>query len=202
MKSVAVFYATREGQTQKIAERVAARLGKQGFSTEIRNVLDDAELDELSSYAAAILAASVHMGRHEREMVKFVRHHLAELQRLPITAFLSITLSEAGVERQDCGAEQRAEFEAGVTQVLDTFFTETGWHPRHVKAVAGALVYTKYNPVVRFVMKQIAKRAGADTDTSRNYEYTDWVALEAFLDEITTEIESASAAPIACNGPN
>jgi menaquinone-dependent protoporphyrinogen IX oxidase len=37
-------------------------------------------------------------------------------------------------------------------------------------------------------MKRIAKKAGAETDTSRDYEYTDWSALDRCVDEIFREI--------------
>jgi menaquinone-dependent protoporphyrinogen oxidase len=77
-----------------------------------------------------------------------------------------------------------------VHTLLDKFFRKTGWRPKHVKPVAGALLYTKYNPLIRFVMKQIVKRAGGDTDTSRDYEYTDWVALDRFVGEFAGEIKA------------
>ena len=46
--------------------------------------------------------------------------------------------------------------------------------------VAGALADTKYNWFIRSMMKRIAAKAGGDTDTSRDYEYTDWPALSRF----------------------
>jgi hypothetical protein len=39
-------------------------------------------------------------------------------------------------------------------------------------------------------MKQIAKRAGSGTDTSRDYEYTDWGALDAFVNEFAQKIRA------------
>jgi menaquinone-dependent protoporphyrinogen IX oxidase len=35
-------------------------------------------------------------------------------------------------------------------------------------------------------MKRIAKRAGAPTDTTRDYVFTDWVALDRFVEEFVT----------------
>jgi menaquinone-dependent protoporphyrinogen oxidase len=71
---------------------------------------------------------------------------------------------------------------------MDQFIRETGWRPTHIKPVAGALLYTTYNPLIRFVMKRIAKKAGAETDTSRDYEYTDWVELDRFTGTLATEL--------------
>ena len=66
--------------------------------------------------------------------------------------------------------------------MIDAFLGDTGWHPCRTSAVAGALVYSKYNFVVRYIMKRIARQAGGDTDTSKDYVYTDWKRLDEFVD--------------------
>jgi menaquinone-dependent protoporphyrinogen oxidase len=191
MKPIGILYATREGQTWKIAEYVAARLREQGLQTDVMNLADRPHV-ELTRYAAAVLAASVHYGKHEREMRRFVRRHVAQLNVMP-AAFISVTLSEAGVERPSATPEERARFAADVQRVVDAFSNETGWRPKRAKPVAGALLYTKYNFLVRFIMKRIAKANGAETDTSRDYEYTDWAALDRFADELAGDFERGAA---------
>jgi menaquinone-dependent protoporphyrinogen oxidase len=190
MKPIGVFYATREGHTHKIAERVAEDLRKRGFEADVNDLRDEAAID-LRNYGGVILAASVHIGRHEPEMVEFVKRHRAELEAMP-AAFLSVTLSEAGAERAEATPEEHARFVADVQGMLDRFFKETGWHPRRVKPVAGALLYTQYNFLIRFVMRRIARKAGAATDTSHDYEYTDWVALDHFVEELAEEISRST----------
>jgi menaquinone-dependent protoporphyrinogen IX oxidase len=185
MRPIAVLFATREGHTRKIAAHVAASLRARGHEVElfdIADLLDESILDRCSS---AVLAASVHIGRHEKEMISFARKHRDRLERIP-SAFLSVSLSEAGVEREGASSEKREEARKAVAQMIDQFWEETGWRADLVKPVAGALVYTKYGTVIRFVMKQIAKKAGGDTDTSRDYEYTDWSGLDRFLDTFTS----------------
>lgn len=193
MKPVGVLYATRSGHTRRIADHIAIELRERGFDPEVKNVGDkDARVDP-REYAAAVLAASVHCGEHEQEMVKFVKDHVLQLEAIP-TAFISVTLTEAGVERPESSPEERARFAADTQRVIGRFFEETGWHPAHVKAVAGALLYTKYNLLLRFVMKRIAKSAHADTDTSRDHEYTDWIALDRFVEAFASELSPAAAA--------
>lgn len=189
MNPVGVFYATREGHTQRIAEHVAATLRQRGLEATVNDVREQPAV-KLDQYAAAVVAGSVHAGRHEAEMVRFVKEHIAELESLP-SAFLSVTLSEAGAERPDATPETHAKFVADVQKVISRFFEDTGWHPKRVKLVAGALLYTKYNFLVRFVMKRIAKAAGGSTDTSRDHEYTDWVALDEFVAELADEISTS-----------
>jgi menaquinone-dependent protoporphyrinogen oxidase len=188
-RRVGVFFATREGHTERVAERIAADLRILGFDVDVLPIRRPLPFS-LSNYSAAVLAASVHGGSHEKEMVRFVKDHRVELEAMT-TAFLSITLSEAGAERQDATPAQHAQFVQDVDRMLGKFFNETKWLPTMSKPVAGALLYTRYNFLLRLIMRQIAKKAGAATDTSRDYVYTDWVGLDKFVDNLAAEIRSA-----------
>ena len=113
-----------------------------------------------SSYDRVFLLASVHMGRHEPEMIAFVRAHRQQLDRLS-AAFISVTLSEAGAEDPLASPERRAEAARDAQRMIDVFVEETGWRPAHVLRVAGALAYSRYNVVVRAVLRRIARRPRA-----------------------------------------
>jgi menaquinone-dependent protoporphyrinogen oxidase len=127
-------------------------------------------------------------------MVRFVRANRSELDPIP-SAFLSVTLSQAGAQRPGESPERRRQFADDVDKMIGVFLKETGWSPKHILPVAGSLAYRRYNPIVRFIMKRIARKAGADTDTSRDYEYTDWIALDRFVDQIAVEIVCADLVP-------
>jgi menaquinone-dependent protoporphyrinogen IX oxidase len=71
-------------------------------------------------------------------MIKFVKLHKSELEQIP-AVFLSVSLSEAGVEDPAATPERRAQASADVERMIQDFLTETGWHPAKIKAVAGAL---------------------------------------------------------------
>ena len=192
MQPVAVFYATREGQTERIAQRVAAALRASGLKVEIRNLKDDAgAMEQPDRYSAAILAASVHAGSHEPEMVSFVKRHRAKLDAMP-HAFLSVTLSQVGAEDSARPAAERARFAADVESVIAKFRGETGWHPSWVKPVAGALPYSKYNFFIRFIMKRIARKSGAPTDTSHDYDFTNWADLDTFAQQFAARLTVAA----------
>lgn len=188
MLPVLILYATREGQTRRIAEHLAASIRACDWNTDALDVRALPAGFELRNYSAAVLAASVHMGRHEREMIAFVREHRATLEGMP-TAFLSVSLSEAGVEMETNSAEVRLHATRDVSRLIDEFFEQTGWHPSRVKPVAGALAYTKYNALVRLVMKHIAKKEGGSTDTAHDHEYTDWLALDRFVVEFLSAVK-------------
>ena len=203
MKPVAVFYATREGQAGRVAAQVVAGLRERGLEAVALDARQAQPTLDLRAYSAAVVAASVHAGTHEREMVELVKAQREALQSMP-NAFLSVTLSEAGVERKDATAEEHARFVADVTGMIERFVGDTGWRPEHVVPVAGALRYTRYNFLVRFLMKRIARASGGSTDTSRDHEYTDWKALDEFVarfaDEVKLRAGSTSGAA-ALNGP-
>src|SRR6187200_2526707 len=70
---VAVFFATREGQTRKIAEHIDAKLRAHGIGVDLIDVRARQTALDWTQYENAWVAASVHAGLHEREMIRFVR---------------------------------------------------------------------------------------------------------------------------------
>src|SRR5205823_4374165 len=93
MKFIGVIYATREGHTAKIAARIAAGLHDRGFRAALFDVKEERPAIDLHQCDGVVLAASVHAGKHEPEMVEFVRKHAPRLGAIP-SAFISVTLSE------------------------------------------------------------------------------------------------------------
>jgi menaquinone-dependent protoporphyrinogen oxidase len=179
-------YATREGHTRRIAAHVAEALRALGARVDLMDVGGSLPDLDLEGYAGAVLAASIHIGKHEKAMVDFVRTHRAALERLP-TTFLSVSLSQAGAEDANRLPEKKQRSAAEVKKTIDLFLRTTGWHPTHVHPVAGALLYRQYHPVIRLVMRIISKTAGGSTDTSRDHEYTDWKGLARFADELAAD---------------
>jgi menaquinone-dependent protoporphyrinogen oxidase len=177
-----IAYATREGHTRRIAERIAAGLRAHGIDVELHHLKTSSAPVDWPRYDWACLAASVHIGHHEPEMVAFVRRYRRALEQRH-AVFVSVTLSEAGAEDPRKPKEARERAAADVQRMIDVFVQETGWTPARTLPVAGALAFSQYNFIVRFLMKRIARRAGAPTDTSRDYELTDWTALDRFVAE-------------------
>jgi menaquinone-dependent protoporphyrinogen oxidase len=178
----AVFYATREGQSERVAARVAMDLREHGIDADVVNVRDVRGPIDWKGYQAAFVVASVHAGHHEKEMIAFVRRHREALARLQ-ASFLSLTLSQAGAEDRTAAFAQREAARADALRMLDVFGDETGWRPWHSLPVAGALAYSKYNFIMKLIMKRIAYKAGFDGDTSRDYEFTNWPAVDRFVSD-------------------
>jgi menaquinone-dependent protoporphyrinogen oxidase len=189
MTSVVIAYASREGQTRRIAERMATRLRARGFAVDLVDVVRGIPPQfDLARYDAAIVAASIHIGRHARRMLAFVRRHRAELERKP-TLFLSVSLSAAGAVDANATAKRRASAAANRDGMIARFLRETGWQPGVVHPVAGALLYRQYGVLVRAMMRLISGMVGASTDTSRDHDYTDWDAVDGYADEVAALVK-------------
>src|SRR5215470_9989271 len=124
----AVFYATREGQGKRVAEHVAQSLRGLQYDVDVCNVKDSPESIDLQPYQVAFVIASVHLGRHEREVIRFVKSHRLDLVRLG-APFLSLTLSEAGAEDPAAPLEKRMRAGADARRMIDVFVQETRWRP-------------------------------------------------------------------------
>jgi len=132
-----------------------------------------------------IVGASIHMGKHERNVVHYVRRNRAALERLP-SAFFSVSLAA-----HDKTEQAHNEVEG----YIDKFIQQTGWRPHRVGLFAGALLYTQYGFFTRWIMHKIARDKGnPDTDTSRDYVYTDWGRVERFAEEFLEAFVPAGAA--------
>ena len=175
MPRIYVPYGTTEGQTAKIAEYIADVLREHGCEAVAADVKDPGTVPP-AGFDGVILGASIHRGKHEDYVRDFVRKNLSVLQQVP-SAFFSVSLAAHGdVEN----AEQYvAEFEE-----------ETGWHPGKVALFSGALLYTRYGFIKRHMMKRIVqdKPGALDTDTSRDYVYTEWDGVRRFAEHFLDEL--------------
>ena len=73
---------------------------------------------------------------------------------------------------------------------MSEFEDATGWHPSTVAVFGGALLYTQYGFLKRMMMKKIVSSQGsADTDTGRDYIYTEWDGVRRFAEEFVAALE-------------
>lgn len=182
MVRILIVYGSTHGHTAKVAAALANALRRQSATVDVFNAAITARRPD--EYHAVIVAASVHGGAYQTTVQHWVRSHASVLNG-KTTAFVSVCL---GVLQRDPNVQR--EVEANVRR-----FTEAvAWKPTVVKQVAGALLYTRYNWFLGWTMKRIVAKAGGDTDTTRDYEYTDWQDLRAFADLFGKRVAAASEA--------
>ena len=182
MSRILVLYGTTDGHTAKVARFLGDTLRAGGVVTEVADA--SSAWPSPDAYDAVIVAASVHAGGYQRLVRRWVQAHASVLNSKS-TAFVSVCLAvlqpEPKVQRE-------------LAAIVDRFLTATGWRPGYTELVAGALPYSRYNWLKRWVMVRIVRKAGGDTDTSRDYEYTDWADLQAFAEEFAQSLRARAAA--------
>ena len=161
-----IAYATTEGQTRKIVRYAADWLADNGHSVELWPAGEAGDV-EIEHFDRVILAASVHLGRFQRELEVFAARHKAALDKIE-TLFLAVSLSAAGNEPED---------RAGLDDVMKAFIDKTGWVPKRVEHVAGAFRFTQYDFFRSWAMRWIASQRDERVDSHADREYTDWAAL-------------------------
>jgi len=174
MARVLIVNGSSAGQTGKITGRIAQRLRDQNHAVV---VVDGAHLPDnfsVEGFDAAVIGAPVRMMKYPRPIIEFAKSNRAFLERVP-SAFFSVCMAAASSL-----PDKRRQAQTW----NESFFNETGWRPRLAPTFAGALHYRKYNFLLRFMMKRIARSEGVSTDTSRDHEYTDWEAVSRFADEL------------------
>ena len=186
MCEVPVFYATREGQTRRIAERIADQIRRHGLDSRALPIIsEEASQVDWTRVRGVAVGASLHMQRHQPEAVAFARAHHQALSALP-SLFFSISLAAASVRASELDAARR---------IAEQFPSDTGWTPSRVASVAGRLAYTQYNWFVRFFMRRIAVKEGGSADTTRDHEYTNWEQVERLADELAYEVRRREIFP-------
>jgi menaquinone-dependent protoporphyrinogen oxidase len=177
MKRVLVLFASREGQTEKIAIQISSILKAADAAVDLVDAahsVTTAQLD-LGSYDLLVFGASMHAGGLERELVRFINSHAEQID--PQTRSFFLVLLSAATKDPELRAESLADARKKAWQKLAIEFEDT-------EMIAGALTYSKYPRPLKWLMRSIAAKAGEDTDTSRDYEYTDWEQVAQYAERL------------------
>jgi menaquinone-dependent protoporphyrinogen oxidase len=182
-RRILIVYASHYGQTAKVAQSIADRLRTAGSTVLVTNVGDFPSRVDPESFDGVIVGASINYGRHQRSIRRFARTNRDILQKIP-SAFYSVSGAE-------CSPDEAPR--AMAKQYIATFVRETGWQPAMTESVAGAMAYTKYPRLVRWLIKRISQKEGGPADTTRDYEYTDWEQVRRFADRFAEAQQSPEA---------
>lgn len=174
-------YATTHGHTAKVAGRISDALRDENVEVDLRDVKDLKDADPVD-YEAVIAGGSLHAGRHQRAMVDWVKAHRAVLAERP-SAFFSVSLT---------AADDTDEARTDTKKSIDAFVEETGWTPARTESIAGALQYLEYDVFTRTLMRLKMGHGGRPTDSSHDYDYTDWDAVNRFGRELAALVRAPS----------
>ncbi len=173
-----IVYGSSYGQAEAVARRIGERLRHHGHAVRVSNGESLPPGVAVTAFDAVLVVASVIMGRHRGYIRDFVRRNLKALTARP-TGFVSVsgTLPDTS-----------AKWRKGAREYVDRFLATASWKPTWTVSFPGALRFTRYGFVVRWVMKRISRSTGGPTDTSRDYEFTNWTAVDQFADGVGADL--------------
>ena len=181
-----IIFASHDGQTQRIADRIARRMNQAHIPTDLHNVTEHgADRISVDAYEAVVFGSPLHYGEHDARIRSCIAKYHDVLTRVP-TGFLSVSLGIASVHPDD-----RRE----AIRLAERFVASLNWKPSVVAHFAGALRYSRYGWLKKRMMRYIAEHSGAKTRTDQDYEYTDWNDVDEFADDVIREIVSSSPQP-------
>jgi menaquinone-dependent protoporphyrinogen oxidase len=179
-RRVLLLHSSYDGRTERIAERIAEALRARGHLANVRPAA--AVGGEIPECDAIVIGAAIRYGHHSRDLERLVRAQKKTIESRP-SAFFSVCLSAGGPNARPATARR----------YVDDFIRTTGWEPQVVASFAGALLYSRYGFYIRFMMRLIMRMTGGETDTSRDYEYTDWDAVDRFAGEVAARLGGPAA---------
>ena len=175
--NVLLVFGSTHGHTWRIARRIAGDLRNAGHEVTVRRV--DAAPEDLWLYDAVVVGGSLHRGAHQPELVDWVHEHNRSLATRP-NAFFSVSLS---------AADDAIEAQIAVRECIDRFVEDTDWDPDISAPLAGALQYPRYSFPTRLSMHLLMHHTDHPDDTSREFEFTDWEAVDRFARLVAHHIE-------------
>jgi menaquinone-dependent protoporphyrinogen oxidase len=177
-------YATRDGQSRRIAAHIAARLAEAGISADPRDLaVAFPAADDLARSRLIVLVAAVRYGRHLPEAERFVAAYRVLAAPAPLV-FVSVNLT----------ARKPGKDTPTGNPYLRKSIVRHRLTPVLAAAVAGRLDYPRYGWLDRQVIRLIMKMTGGPTDPRACVEFTAWPAVDAIAARIA-ELRCDAAHP-------
>lgn len=173
-RAAMLYYATRDGQSRRIAEYISRRLAESGIAATPHNLaVAPVSVTELAQASAIVLVAAVRYGHHLAEAERFMATY-GSLQSPPPLALASVNLT----------ARKPAKTTATGNAYLRNVIARHRLAPALAVAIAGRLDYRRYGWRDRQIIRFIMWMTGGPTDPDTNIEYTSWPAVDEFAGRI------------------
>ncbi len=168
MAHILILYASIDGQTQKIAERIRQVIEDGRHHTTLLPIAGAAAVN-LRSFDRIVIGASIRYGKHSAQVVDFIQSN-AEVLNEKDNAFFSVNIV----------ARKPAKSLPSTNPYLVRFLRRITWRPRLLAVFAGRLDYPRYRFLDRTMIRLIMWMTGGPTDPATVEEFTDWRQVEAF----------------------
>ncbi|MDD5320538.1 MAG: menaquinone-dependent protoporphyrinogen IX dehydrogenase [Methylococcales bacterium] len=168
MSKILILYASTDGHTRKICDRLQQVIEQQGHQVTLVSVNDESRID-LQTFDKIVIGASIRYGKHSPKITDFINRNKLLLDSKP-SAFFSVNIVARKPEKN----------QPDTNPYLRKFLKQIAWRPRELAAFAGKLEYPKYSFFDRLMIRLIMFITGGPTDPNAVIEFTDWQQVESF----------------------
>jgi menaquinone-dependent protoporphyrinogen oxidase len=166
-----LIYASIDGQTKKIAERIMATI--QAGKHDCQMVSIEHAPQKMEAVDCLVIGSRIRFGHHDKAGAAFVQAHLDWLNQHP-SAFYSVSLV----------ARKKEKSTPATNSYCRKFFSKTHWQPKNAAVFAGKLDYSLYNFWQKRIIRFIMWMTDGPTDFSSKIEYTDWEKVDEFANKL------------------
>ncbi len=185
-----IFYATRDGQSRKIAHRIAAGLGGHGIETRPKDLAAaQPSQEKLEAEDIAVVVTAIRYGKILPEALEFLGAY-EKLQEKPRLVFLVVNLTSRKP------GKETPEGSVYIRRAIAKYKLE----PAYARAIPGVLDYKRYTWRDRQLIRFIMFLTGGPTDPATCVEYTPWDVVDDIAVKIAGIHETLNGPKPLLNG--
>jgi menaquinone-dependent protoporphyrinogen oxidase len=174
---VLIVYASKNGSTKEIAEKIGQTITDAGVSVDVMPVND---VGDTTPYKAIVIGSAIYIGLWRKEAVKFVLDNEAALSKKPLWIFSS---GDTGTDPDQTGFIDNG--------VLPKKLIEPAARikPRDIVVFKGYVNMDKVDFISRSIIRKIHAKEESNTDQGIG-DYRDWDNITAWAKTIAASIIS------------
>jgi menaquinone-dependent protoporphyrinogen oxidase len=165
-KKILVAFASKNGATREIAEKIGKVVDHAGWHATVSPV--NGSVDP-GLYSAVILGSAVYIGKWQKEATAFLRTHEKFLGSIPVWLFSSGPTGEGNSIDLLEGWQMPADLQPVIDRI----------HPRDIAVFHGYINPQKLNFIEKQVIKSMKKPFG---------DFRDWQAITDWTAKIINEL--------------
>ena len=168
MAKILILYASTDGHTRKICNRLQQVIEQQGHQVTSVSIDNESQVD-LQAFNKIVIGASIRYGKHNPKITDFINRNKQLLDSKP-NAFFSVNIVARKPEKN----------QPDTNPYLRKFLKKIAWRPKELAVFAGKLEYPKYSFFDRTMIRLIMFITKGPTDPTAVIEFTDWQQVESF----------------------
>ena len=167
MANIFITYSTTDGHTRSICEHLQKLVAAQ--HDVVLSAMDDDPGIDLSPFDKVVIGASIRYGKHQQQVLDFIKRNQAALESRP-NAFFSVNVVARKPEKNT----------PETNPYLQKFLKKIAWEPMNLAVFAGKIDYPRYGFVDKHMIRFIMWMTKGPTDLTATVEFTDWNKVDEF----------------------